>query len=99
MKELTKEQFEQEFLVINKNNYSLEEYIKASRFGSSFALDRKTKKYIYESNEYNKNIKPMYDSRCNDLFNQNKNHGLSRNGMIAYNAICQYRDEVMLIDA
>lgn len=89
-----------EFKRIEENNITtLEEYLRLNRAGSTIQLNRKQRKEIFTAYTYNIEIKSLYEMRCNDLFNTNKNRGLSRNGMVAYNAICKHRDEVMLIDA
>lgn len=95
--ELTKEQFKIEFKRIEENKYTLEEYIKASRVGMDFQLNRKMRKEVYSSYKYNKEIELLYNSQTHHLDNINK--GLSQNGMIAYNAICKHRDEVMYLEA
>jgi hypothetical protein len=97
---MTNEIYKAEFKRIEENGlFTLEMYLKSSRVGLKGSLNRAEKKEVFEAYQYNKMIKDLYEYRNHNLFNQNKNSGLSRNGMIAYNAICQYRDEVMLIDA
>ena len=70
---------------------TLEEYIKTSRVGASFKMNRKQRKYLFT------NIDKLLD----DAYSYERKRGvtISKEGMAAYNAITTFRDEIMLESA
>ena len=72
---------------------TLPEYIRASREGLDFRMNRSFRKTFFNDKE---NIAKMI---AESKVIRKQGNTLSANGMTAYNAICRDRDEVMYIDA
>ena len=69
---------------------TLEEYIKTSRVGATFAMNRKMRKYLYAN----------IDDLLKQAYREEKGGvTISKAGLDAYDAITKHRDEVMLVTA
>jgi len=94
---LTEEQTKHEIKKIKTNNLTLEEYIRLSRAGEKFKMNRKDRKEVYSIYVYNKYFEPTKRKVFGGVL---KTFSKKRTaGSIAYDAICKYRDEVMLLSA
>ena len=70
---------------------TLDEYIKSSRIGRTFSMNRKQRKYLYSNRDML--LKKAYD------YERKASKTISKKGLMAYDAITKFRDEVMLITA
>jgi hypothetical protein len=86
---MTNTQTNSELKKIRGKALTLNEYIKLSRIGESFAMTRADKREVYSV--YLEEINSHADKRASMLKNR-----LSDKGTFAYNAITKHRDEVML---
>ena len=89
---MTQAQINTELTKIRKGAMTLNEYIRLSRVGETFAMTRAQRKEVYTL--YLEEVNSHKEQRAFKLKNR-----LSKKGAYAYDAITKERDEVMLVTA
>ena len=89
---MTKEQTNHELTKIRRGALTLNEYLRLSRVGETFTMNRTQRKAVYS----------LYLKECETNDNKRKAMLMNRpteKGAYAYDAITRERDEVMLVTA
>ena len=92
MKNLTTEQTNHELTKIRRNALTLDAYIRLSRVGETFRMNRADRKEVYAL--YLAELNAIEDKKTSM-----KKRRLSSKASFAYDAITKHRDEVMLVSA